>query len=301
VSITRDHPIKRAPEDAEVLSPGHPRTSSMPTAHNGTVQIYWESTGTGPPVLLIGGQAMTLDAWWRTVPTLAHSFRVLSFDNRDVGRSSHWPLPYVVPQMAADAIAVLDAAGVDRAHIYGISLGGMVAQEVALRYPHRVDALVLGATTPGGAEAVLADPEPLSFFVRVGAMAPEEAEWAAVPYTYGVRTRRHHGDRIAQDIAKRVQSQTKTLAYLHQVAAAATHNTAGRLRQIQAPTLILHGAEDRIMPPKNAYRLATAIPHAELKIWPDAAHLYTTDEPHADRHVRRFLEIHTSARSQEAA
>ncbi|MEA2212448.1 MAG: hypothetical protein QOF83_2396 [Solirubrobacteraceae bacterium] len=274
----------------------------MPIAHNGAVQIYWESTGTGAPVLLIAGQAMTHSAWWRTVPALAQSFRVLTFDNRDVGSSTLWPLPYVVPQMAADAIAVLDAAGIDRAHIYGISLGGMVAQEVALRHPDRVDALVLGATTAGGPGVALADPEPLSFFVRVGAMAPEEAEWAAVPYSYGARTRRQHGDRIAQDIAKRVQHQTQTLTYLHQVAAAATHNTAGRLRQIQAPTLIVHGAEDKIMPPENAYQLARTIPDAELKIWPEAGHLYITDEPHADAYVRRFLELHTiRAHSQEAA
>jgi 3-oxoadipate enol-lactonase len=268
---------------------------TMPTTRNGAIQLYWESIGTGPPLLLIAGQAMTLDAWWRTVPTLAQSFRVLTFDNRDVGRSRRWPWPYGVSQMADDAIAVLDAAGVDKAHIYGISLGGMVAQELALRYPDRVDAIVLGATTAGGPEAVLAESQPLTFFVRVGAMAPEEAEWAAVPYNYSLRTRRDHGDRIAQDIAKRVQHQTDTLAYLHQVAAAATHNAAGRLRQIQAPTLIVHGEEDVIMPPENAHHLASEIRHAELKIWPDAAHLYITDEPRADIYVGRFLAAHTSS------
>jgi pimeloyl-ACP methyl ester carboxylesterase len=267
----------------------------MPTTHNGAVQLFWESTGAGPPVLLIAGQGMTLDAWWRTVPKLAGSFRVLTFDNRDVGRSSHWPWPYVVPQMADDAVAVLDAAGVERAHVYGISLGGMVAQELVLRYPHRVDALVLGATTAGGHEAVLAGPQPLSFYVRVGAMAPEEAEWAAVPYNYSVRTRRLHGDRIAEDIAKRVQNQTDTFAYLHQVAAAATHNTSGRLGQIEAPCLIVNGEEDVIMPPDNARHLAASIPNAEVKLWPEAAHLYITDEPEADLHVLRFLKAHTGA------
>lgn len=273
----------------------------MPTAHNGMIQLYWESTGTGPPVLLIAGQAMTLDAWWRTVPALARSFRVLTFDHRDVGRSSHSLWPYLVAQMADDAIAVLDAAGVDSAHIYGISLGGMVAQELALRYPDRVEAIVLGATTAGGPQAVLAHSGPLSFFVRVGAMAPEEAEWAAVPYNYGVRTRRHYADRIAQDIAKRLENQTNTLPYLHQVAAASNHNTAGRLRQIRAPALIVHGEEDVIMPLQNAHHLRTVMPHAELKIWPDAGHLYITDEPRADRYIRRFLEAHTTAARQRAA
>src|ERR1700761_724633 len=193
----------------------------MPKTFNGAVELYWESSGAGPPVLLIAGQGMTLDAWWRTAQTLERSFRVVTFDNRDVGRSSHLPWPYGVPQMVDDAVAVLDAARIARAHVYGISLGGMIAQELALCHPQRVGALVLGATTPGGPNAVLARSEPLTFFVRVGAMAPEEAEWAAVPYNYSLRTRRRHGDRIAADIARRIAHQTDSLAYLHQVAAAA--------------------------------------------------------------------------------
>jgi pimeloyl-ACP methyl ester carboxylesterase len=267
---------------------------SMPITRNGPVELYYESVGHGPAVLLISGQAMTLDAWWRTVPELAGSFRVLTFDNRDVGRSSRWPFPYVVAQMADDAIAVLDAAGVDRAHVYGISLGGMVAQELALRHPERVRSLVLGATTGGGPDAILAKSQPLTFFVRVGAMAPEEAEWAAVPYNYAVRTRREHGQRIAEDIAKRVQHQTDTLAYLHQVAAAASHNTVGRLGSIRIPTLVVHGEEDLVMPARNGEILARAIPEAEFTLWPGAGHMYVTDEPETDRYIRQFLVRHTA-------
>jgi pimeloyl-ACP methyl ester carboxylesterase len=132
-------------------------------------------------------------------------------------------------------------------------------------------------------------------------MAPEEAEWAAVPYNYSLRTRRHHGDRIAEDIAHRVAHQTDTLAYLHQVAAAATHNTAGRLATIQHPTLVVHGEEDLVMPPHNGQMLAQAIPGAELKLWPDAGHMYTTDEPRADRYIRRFLVHHTASETQRLA
>ena len=266
---------------------------AMPIARNGPVELFYEGVGSGPAVLLISGQAMTLDAWWRTVPELSGSFRVLTFDNRDIGRSSRWPLPYVVAQMADDAVAVLDAAQVERAHVYGLSLGGMVAQEVALRYPERVQALVLGATTGGGTEAVLARPQPLTFFVRVGAMAPEEAEWAAVPYNYGLHTRRQHGERIAEDIARRVEHQTDTLAYVHQVAAAGSHNTVGRLGSLHLPTLVVHGDEDAVMPPRNGELLANAIPGAELRLWPGAGHLYITDEPEADRHVRQFLVRHS--------
>jgi pimeloyl-ACP methyl ester carboxylesterase len=212
-----------------------------------------------------------------------------------MGRSGHSPWPYTVAQMADDAVAVLDAAGVERAHVYGISLGGMVAQELALRYPQRVEALILGATTAGGPGAILARPEPLGFFVRAGAMAPEEAEWAAVPYNYGEATRRRHGQRIADDIARRVCHTTDALAYVHQVAAAAAHNTVGRLGAIAAPTLVVHGEDDVVIPPSNGRLLAQAIPGARLQLWPGAGHLFATDEPAADRDIAGFLAHHTPA------
>src|SRR3954447_889322 len=153
-------------------------SAEMPFAHNGSLRVYYESVGSGPAVLLIVGQGMSLEAGWRTAEVLAERYRVLTFDNRDVGRSEHSLLPYMVAAMAGDAIAVLDAAGERRAHVYGISLGGMVAQEIALRHRDRVDSLVLGATTAGGPRSVPSDLEVLTFFARVGAMGAEEAEWA---------------------------------------------------------------------------------------------------------------------------
>jgi pimeloyl-ACP methyl ester carboxylesterase len=267
----------------------------MPFAHNGPLRVYFESLGRGPAVLLIMGQGMSLEAGWRTAERLSGGFRVLVFDNRDVGRSDRSLWPYVVAQMAGDAVAVLNAAEEQRAHVYGISLGGMVAQEFALRHSDRVGALVLGATTPGGPRAIPQDPQVLTFFARVGAMGPEEAEWASVPYSYGERTRREHGERIAEDITRRLRHAPDALAYLHQVAAAASHSTQNRLADIGAPTLVVHGEQDRLQSPENARLLAAAIPGAELALWPEAGHLYVTDEPDADREVARFLERHSPA------
>lgn len=270
-------------------------SGTMPFAYNGTLRVYYESVGRGPAVLLIMGQGMALDAGWRTAEALATRFRVLSFDNRDIGRSGRSLLPYAVGQMAHDAIAVLDAAGEPRAHVYGISLGGMVAQEVALHHPDRVASLVLGATTPGGRAAIPMDPQVLTFFARVGAMGSEEAEWAAVPYSYALRTRREHGGRIAQDIEHRLRHAPDALAYLHQVAAAASHSTQARLGAIVAPTLVVHGGEDQLQSPKNATTLASSIRGAELMLWPEAGHLYVTDEPEADVAVARFLDRQSRA------
>jgi 3-oxoadipate enol-lactonase len=258
------------------------------------VRLWWEDTGgDGPPVLLIMGLGMTATGWWRTVPVLAEAcLRVIAFDNRGVGRSERPPGPYTVAEMADDAISVLDAAGVEAAHVYGISLGGMIAQEVALRYPDRVHALVLGATTAGGADLVPAS-EAVNAFVRLRAqMTAEHAVWASVPINYAAHTRRDGGDRIAADIAQRLRYPVEAEYYSAQLAAAHAH--AARVAEIAAPTLVVHGTEDVLIPPANGERLAAAIPGAELSLWPDAAHLYFTDDPEIDRFVAGWLSERTS-------
>ena len=260
------------------------------------MRLHWEDTGgAGPPVLLIMGLGMTATGWWRTVPVLVEAgLRVIAFDNRGVGRSERPPGPYTVAEMADDAVSVLDAAGVERAHVYGISLGGMIAQELALRCPERVRALVLGATTGGGAHFVPAG-EAVNTVVQLRAqMTAEYAVWASVPLNYAARTRREHGDRIAEDIEQRLRFPVEPEFYAAQLAAAHAHDA--RVADISAPTLVVHGTEDVLIPPANGERLAAAIPDADLTLWPDAAHLYFTDEPEADRGVARWLR-RLSARS----
>lgn len=253
--------------------------------------IHWEDTGgAGPPVLLVMGLGMTATGWWRTVPVLAEAgFRVLAFDNRGVGRSGRPPGPYTVADMAGDAATVLDAAGMAAAHVYGISLGGMIAQELALTRPDRICALVLGATTPGGAAHVPPRADVQAFLQQRGRMTAEHAVWASVPINYAPRTRVAGGHRIAEDVAQRLRYPIEAEFYLAQLAAAQAHDAAERLGAIAAPTLVVHGGEDVLIPPANGERLAAAIPGAELSLWPDAAHLYFTDEPAVDRAVAAWL------------
>jgi len=255
-------------------------------------KLHFEDTGgDGPPVLLVMGLGMNATGWWRTVPVLAEAgLRVIAFDNRGVGRSELVPGPYTVAGMADDAVSVLDAAGVERAHVYGISLGGMIAQEVALRHPRRVAALVLGATTAGGERHVPAAPEIVAFLELRARMTAEHAVWASVPINYAQRTRRAGGDRIAEDIAQRLRFPVEAAYYSAQLAAANAHDA--RVEAIRAPTLVVHGSEDVLIPPVNGERLAAAIPGAELSMWPGAAHLYFTDEPEVDRSVATWLSRH---------
>src|SRR5688572_23848333 len=124
---------------------------------NQNIRLRYDLTGAGPAVLLIMGLGLPAAAWWRSIPVLNRSLRVIAFDNRGSGGSDRPPGPYSMADMATDAAAVLDAAGVEHAHVYGISMGGMIAQELALRHARRVRSLVLGASSPGGRAATPPD------------------------------------------------------------------------------------------------------------------------------------------------
>jgi pimeloyl-ACP methyl ester carboxylesterase len=263
--------------------------SGFATTLDGRTHLHWESTGAGEPVLLIMGLGLSGGAWWRTVPVLARRLRVITFDNRGVGRSRAFSYAYTTAAMADDAAIVLDAAGVERAHVYGLSLGGMVAQALALRHPERVRSLVLGATSPGGPRAVRPAPEVAAFFARRLRMAPEEAAWESIPINYGERCRAEHFERIEEDVAQRLSHPFSERAYRAQLFAAAWHNAYGSLPRIAAPTLVVHGAQDRVIPVDNARLLAGGIPGARLRVLEHAGHLYPTEEPEADRAIARFL------------
>jgi pimeloyl-ACP methyl ester carboxylesterase len=263
--------------------------SGLATTLDGRTRLHWESTGEGDPVLLIMGLGLGGGAWWRTVPVLARRVRVLTFDNRGVGRSQAFSYAYTTDAMADDAVTVLDAAGVERAHVYGISLGGMVAQALALRHPQRVRSLVLGATSPGGPRAVRPEPEVTAFFRRRLRMEPEEAAWESVPINYGPRCRAEHFERIEEDIAQRLAHPFSRNAYRAQLFAAAWHNTLSALPRIAVPTLVVHGRLDRMIPVGNAQLIADRIPGARLRILEEAGHLYPTEEPDADVAIARFF------------
>jgi pimeloyl-ACP methyl ester carboxylesterase len=266
------------------------RATESGTAHPDLhTELYWESTGEGPPVLLVMGLGLSGGAWWRTVDTLSRRFRVITFDNRGVGRSRGLTPAYTTEALADDAVAVLDALAIDRANVYGLSLGGMVAQQLALRHPRRVRSLVLGATTPGGRRAQLADEEVMSFFRDRADLPREEAAWASVAYNYGRRCRDRHADRIAEDIRRRLANEFDEAAYQAQLMAAALHNCASRLARIDVPALVVHGEDDRVVPVANAHVLASRLRHGRLHLLPETGHLYTTEAPDADAEVARFL------------
>jgi 3-oxoadipate enol-lactonase len=270
------------------MGAGPVKTSGVATPDAFT-HLHWESTGSGPPLLLIMGLGLSGGAWWRTVPALAKRFRVITYDNRGTGDSTALTYSYTTEAMADDALAVLDSAGVERAHVYGISLGGMVAQQIALRDPERVAGLVLGATQPGGRRAIPADGEVLSFFHRRSELPSEESAWGSVAYNYNPNARVKKATQIAEDIARRLAHPFDEHAYRAQMCAAALHNCCARLKRLDKPTLVVHGDADRVIPVANGRLIAERIPGAKLRVLRDCGHLYPTEAPQVNRVIGDFL------------
>lgn len=259
----------------------------MPFTRNQGARIYWDEEGQGDPLLLIMGLAYPSAAWYRTRPVLARHFRTIALDNRGVGQSEMPPGPYPIALMASDAAAVLDAAGVESAHVFGLSMGGMIAQEFALQYPKRVRSLVLGCTAAGGPHAVRAEADAVKMLMARGSMTREEAAEAAVPFIYDPGTPR---SLIDEDIEKRRPWFPHPDAYNAQLQGILAWEAYSRLSIISAPTLVIHGENDRLVPAGNGKLIAEKIPGAQLVTLPHASHIFTTDQPKAaNRAILGFL------------
>jgi 3-oxoadipate enol-lactonase len=153
----------------------------MPFVMNEGVKIHWDECGSGEPLLLIMGLGYPSYMWHRSRPLLAKHYRTIAFDNRGIGQSDVPPGVYSMSLMASDAAVVMDAAGIETADVFGVSMGGMIAQEFALQYPKRVRSLILGCTAAGGPNAVQAEPAALQTLLRQG-MTPQESWEAITPF-----------------------------------------------------------------------------------------------------------------------
>jgi pimeloyl-ACP methyl ester carboxylesterase len=259
----------------------------MPFADNQGTRIYWDEQGTGAPVLLIMGLGYPSAMWHRMRPALSASYRTIALDNRGAGQSDVPPGPYSIALMASDAAGVLDAAGVPSANVFGVSMGGMIAQEFALQYPGRVQSLILGCTAAGGPTAKRAEPAAIEMLKARTWMSREQAAEAAVPFIYDTGTPRHL---IDKDIAQRDPWPTSPAGYLAQLQAIVAWESFSRLPQITAPTLVIHGRADRLVPPGNGELIAARIPGAQLVLIERASHLFSTDQPEAaEKAVFEFL------------
>ena len=260
----------------------------MPTVHHDGADLFYVVEGTGPPLLLIMGLGYPSDVWWRVLPWLTPHFTTIRFDNRGVGRTGPGAEPpYTVERMSGDALCVLGAAGFEHATVFGVSMGGTIAQELAFRRPEVVDRLLLGCTHPGGTDVVI-DEEAMALVRSRGAMTPDEAAEAAVDFVYAPGTSRAD---IDADLAVRAANPTDPAGYAAQAQGSLEWaGSMSRLGRLAAPTLLVHGEVDRLVPAENSCRMAAVIPGARLEVIPDASHIFWTDQPQAAREaIESFL------------
>jgi len=263
----------------------------MAFLHNRGAKIYWDEQGSGDPILLIMGLGYPSYLWHRTRPTLKERYRTIALDNRGSGQSDAPAGPYSIALMASDAAAALDAAGVERAHVFGLSMGGMIAQEFALQYPARVRSLILGCTAPGGPNAVRAEKRVTEILMGIG-LGPEEHARAMRPYVYDSSAPL---ERIEEGLAIRRQWFPKPEAYKAQLQGIYAWEAYSRLQKIAAPTLVIHGETDQLVPVGNGELIAARINGSQLVKLPHASHIFTTDQPEASRKaVMEFLSQQSS-------
>ncbi len=224
--------------------------------------VAYTVRGSGPLLLWMSGYAVPVAAFDSVIDQLAHVFTIIAIDHRGSGTSRTRLLPTTTGTMAADAMSVLDHLGIDAAHVVGASLGGMVAQEVAIGWPHRVRTLVLCSTTAGGSGAKTPPAKDIL----------NELKATARRVPGGVRVR--------------------PLGALHQTAAASSHDATRRLHRIQAPTLVLHGGEDELVPVANATWLASRISGAQVRVVRGGTHLLVLESSAARKALCAWLDEH---------
>jgi pimeloyl-ACP methyl ester carboxylesterase len=247
----------------------------VPSARLADIALHYTERGSGRPLLLVPGIPAIASDWAPLAERLDGSRRVIAYDNRGSGASGVTPAPYTCAQLAADAIALLDALEIERADVFGMSLGGMIAQEVALEWPERVDRLVLGCTHCGLDHAARPDRDAGRAFAMETDDWPERMR-ALAPFAFAAGA---GPELLGPFVEKKVADVQDPEGYRGQIAAVLTHDTYERLPQIACPTLIVTGDGDRVIPAASSDVLHERIPGARLEIVAGAGHLFFLERP----------------------
>jgi pimeloyl-ACP methyl ester carboxylesterase len=248
-----------------------------------------------PPLVFINGLGGHLAEIPYLIDAYRRQVRMIVFDSRGCGQSDKPAGEYTITGFADDTAGLLDALAVDSAVVYGSSMGGMIAQELVLRHPERVRALILGCTTAGALRGVQPSTETIQRMVRNQSLSGDEALVAGWQLGYSqAYMDAHHDEMIARSRAASRYSAPRD-SYMRQVLAAAKHDAYDRLHQITCPVLIIHGAADVMIPAANADLLQRGIPHAEMGLLPGMGHGYNLEaQAEADVAVMDFYWRHAA-------
>ncbi|HEX7177841.1 MAG TPA: alpha/beta fold hydrolase [Pyrinomonadaceae bacterium] len=245
----------------------------MPLIQIGDVELYYEAHGEGEPLILIPGFVSGLWLWFKQSEVLARRFRTIVFDPRGVGRSEGGRTPETIRGCADDVAALLSALGVERAHVLGVSFGGFVAQEFALTHPRNLGKLVLCCTSYGGARHLPPSASTLQAMASPHGLNTEERTRKNLRPAFAPEFLAGRPEEVEEVTALRLRHPVGELTHLAQVQAAATFDAEARVSRIEAPTLVVTGDEDAIVPPENSRHLAASIPGARLTIIEGAGHM----------------------------
>jgi len=246
----------------------------------GEIELDYERSGAGPPLLMIMGMSGTALSWGEPfLENLREDFELIVYDHRGIGASTPLDGPITIREMAEDAVGLLDALEIDSAHVLGISMGGMIAQELALTHPARIQTLTLGCTYCGGAGSVHIDEEAVRPLVEARLAGDLErvlrASWEInVSPGYAADT-----DAWARYAAIATRRRVAVRVIGEQARAIAEHDTSGRLGEIELPTLVIHGTADQLLPVANGHMVAERIPGSQLEIFDDVGHLFFWERP----------------------
>jgi 3-oxoadipate enol-lactonase len=263
----------------------------VPTANLADGQnLNYVRRGSGEPMLLIQGMSGNHLSWGEPFLTeLERDFDLVAYDHRGVGKSSRVTDPFSIADLADDAAAVLDALGWDSAHVVGISMGGMVAQELALRHPQRVRTLTLGCTYCGGEGSALTSNE---VFAKLSEAMMSGDRDRAIATSFEVNISPGYGaDQSAYGTFYEMATAlpTPVPVIMLQAQAVQSHDTLSRLGEIQVPTLVIHGTVDEMLPYSNAVLIAARIPGARLVTLEDVGHMFWWEQPERSAQAIREL------------
>lgn len=266
----------------------------MPYAHVNGIDLHYTRQGRGQPLLLIMGLGGPAAAWDREfLRQMAADYELVTYDNRGTGQSDKPDEPYSIASFASDAVGLLDVQETPSAHVFGISMGGMIAQEIGIEYGDRVASLTLGCTTPGGRHAVPAPPESMQALKARPGQTPAEAIRDGWKLSYSRDYIAAHRDELEATLRRILEHPTPRFAYNRHLDATMTLRVYKRLKEIQAPTLVVTGRDDVLIPAANSEILAREIPNATLRIFDDAGHGFVSSARESFVPVlREFLAHH---------
>lgn len=267
----------------------------MPEMLTRGVSIEYDVHGDGPPLILIGGLGFGRWSWFKQVPTLSNHFCTIAFDVRGEQSLSHG-----VADLSAEVVALLDHLGIEKTHVLGTSLGGFVAQELALERPDLVDKLVQVCTSYGSNAPETMSPQALGRMLGWGALSPENATRRGLETATSDAYRNQNPDEFELILSWRLADSPSLVTYYQQAMAGARFDASNNVENIDSPTLVIHGADDRYVPVANAVALAEAIPNARLRIFEDTGHLVFIERAEeVNEEIISFLEPREEQEPQE--